>query len=200
MIIFKILPFLFLAPLSKSLRCFNPLRPPLPIPSHCQHLANALAYAAVLPRGSDEKDWGRRLPNTAFTEKLPKLYWINGLGPTTCALQLDVVAGDYLSVETFSLKDVAITTEKIVRVCLFGRSQVGYELLGETEHVEARLIRTDVTGLQDLESSRLERMHLGSGVELLAMSFNASKPAMDGAVVQRLLNASHPISGSVEDL
>ena len=50
----------------------------LPIPAQCRDLANALAYAANLPGGNAPKDWGRQLPNTAHTEKLPKVYWFGG--------------------------------------------------------------------------------------------------------------------------
>ena len=147
---------------------------PLPVPAHCQILVNGLAYASTLPDGKVFKDWGRGLPNTATTMKLPKVFWLSRRGPSTCALDLDVIPSDLSAVENFTLKDVATVAERILSVCLYGRSQVGTELLGDTKRVMAKLVRADMPRIRKWKQGNLERLALRNGVELLTASLNST--------------------------
>ena len=71
------------------------------------------------------KAWGRRLPTTFDTQKVPKVFWISGRGPTTCAVHVDVDAYDLWAVDDFRLADVASAGEEVVAQCLSPRRMVG---------------------------------------------------------------------------
>ena len=147
---------------------------PLPIPVHCQILVNGLAYAATLPDGKVSKEWGRNLPNTATTMKLPKAFWLSRRGLSTCALELDGIPTDRSAVGNFTLKDVATAAERILSVCLYGRSQVGTELLGDTKRVMAEMVRSDMPRIRKWNQGEMERLTLRYGVELLSASLNST--------------------------
>ncbi|KAI4089860.1 MAG: hypothetical protein LQ344_005119 [Seirophora lacunosa] len=128
-----------------SLNCYPPPEPrgQLPLLEHCQELAYALDTASHLPYSNDPKEWGRGLPSTDFTEHLPKVYWLPGRGPLTCALALDAEPGFPDAREVFRIGDVARAATGIVNRCLIARRQVGSEGLGRTGRVLAKLVRTD---------------------------------------------------------
>lgn len=195
MMLYIILPFIFFnISLSQSLQCFDPPNDPLPAPAHCQHLSTVLAYAARIPSKNIRKDWGRGLPSTAFTETLPKLFWLAGRPiPSTCGINIDVAPGTPLAVEKFDLMAVAVAAEKILRICLYGRSQVGSEPLGPTKHVLATMRRINPPGPLDQMESGLEIMRFKNGVKLYAMSVNATK-----AMIHGVFNDSHPSSALVD--
>ena len=148
---------------------------PLPVPAHCQILVNGLAYASTLPDGRTYKDWGRDVPNTATTVKLPKVFWLSRRGPSTCALDLDVIPDDLSAAENFTLRDVATAAERMLSICLYGRSQVGSELLGDNKRVMAKLVRADVPRIREWNQGDMERVTLRNGVELIAASLNSTE-------------------------
>ena len=139
---------------------------------------------------NESTDWGRGLPNTYSTGKLPKIYWLSRQEPSTCALVIDTVESDPIAVENFNLRAVADVTEKIVRICIYGRSQVGSELLGVTQHVQATLIRTNNPRILSGERNMEERVSLSNGLVLHTLSPNMTVPIMAGEVVQLLLNGT----------
>lgn len=147
---------------------------PLPVPHHCQILVNGLAYASTLPDGKISKKWGRGLPNTANTMNLPKVFWLSRRGPSTCALDLDVIPSDLSAAENFTLTNVATVAERLLSVCLYGRSQIGTELLGDTKRVMAKLVRADAPRIRKWNQGEVERVTLRKGVELLAASVNST--------------------------
>ena len=71
------------------------------------------------------KAWGRGLPTTLDTQKVPKIFWISGRGPSTCAIHVDVDAYDLFAVDDFRLADVASAGEQVVSQCLAAKSKVG---------------------------------------------------------------------------
>ena len=188
MLVFRIVTFYVLFTISLSLMCYYPPRGMLPIPAHCRDLAGALIYASLLPGGNDLKTWGRFLPSAGNTEKLPKLYWLAGRGPTTCALELDAIPANPHAVEEFGLKAVAEATDRILNVCLYGRSQVGNETLGRTKGIVAKLGRTDGPRFRKWPKGGFERLALANGVELLAGSIIEIKPATEGTVLRAAMN------------
>ena len=147
---------------------------PLPVPAHCQVLVNALAYASTLPDGNRPKDWGRGLPNTATTANLPKVFWLSRRGPSNCVLDLDVIPSDLSARENFTLADVATVAERILNVCLYGRSQIGTELLGDDKLVIARLDRFDIPPIRRWNQGELKRLTLRNGVELITASLDST--------------------------
>lgn len=72
--------------ISHAMECLPP-RGNLPTVRDCRDLTDAIAYLARLPGENNLKTWGRRLPSTPDTQKVPKIYWIVGRGPTTCAVR-----------------------------------------------------------------------------------------------------------------
>lgn len=160
----------------------------LPIPAHCRDLAGALTYAASLPRGNDLKKWGRSLPSAGATENLPKIYWLAGRGPTTCAVELDAVPTNPDAVEEFGLKVVAEAAAMIVNICVYGQSRVGNETLGPTKGVVAELRRTDTPRFRIWHKGEFERLALANGAELLAASIIEIKPATDRTVLGMATN------------
>lgn len=73
-----------------STECFH-ARSALPIIRECQELTDAIAYLSRLPNENNVKAWGRHLPTGPDTEKVPKVYWIVGRGPRTCAVHVECV-------------------------------------------------------------------------------------------------------------
>ena len=85
--------------------------------------------------------WGRRLPTTADTQKVPKVFWISGRGPTTCAVHVDVDAYHPWAVDDFRLSDVAAAGEQVVAQCLIARGKIGLAYpAGMDGHVYAKVI------------------------------------------------------------
>lgn len=111
--------------------------------AHCRELILALRGASRQPPYNEPKEWGRGLPETATTEYLPKVYWLPGRGPLTCALSLDVDPLYPDGREVFSLVDVAFAASQIVVLCLSRKREVGSDRLGRTGQVLAKLVRTD---------------------------------------------------------
>ena len=111
-------------------------------------------------------------------------------GPTTCALELDVIPSEPLAVENFGLANVATAANNILNICLYGRSQIGSELLGETKGVSASLVRTDTPRLRKWNRGGLLRLPLRNGADLLVGSLTTTKSAADSAVLQLALNST----------
>ena len=155
----------------------------LPIPAHCRDLADALKYAASLPRGNELKKWGRQLPSAGNTERVPKVYWLAGRGPTTCAVELDAVPANPDAVEEFGLKLVAEAANRIVNTCIYGQSRVGNETLGPTKGIVAELRRTDSLRSRIWHKDGFERVALANGAVLLAGSIIEIKPATDRTIL-----------------
>ncbi len=100
-------------------------RGPLPTVKDCNDLTDAIRWLSSLPNENNVKAWGRRLPTTLDTQKVPKVFWISGRGPTTCAVHVDVDPYDLWAVDNFRLSDVASAGEEVVAQCLSAKSKVG---------------------------------------------------------------------------
>ena len=112
----------------------------LPTVSDCNDLIGAISWLASLPGENNMKAWGRRLPSTLDTQKVPKVFWISGRGPTTCAVHVDVDTYDLWAVDDFRLSDVAAAGEDVVAQCLVARSKVGFAYpAGMDGHVHAKV-------------------------------------------------------------
>ena len=110
--------------LSRAAICTSPLGP-LPTINDCQDIADAVSFLSRLPRENNMKAWGRGLPTTDDTQKVPKIFWISGRGPVTCAIHVDVDAYDLWAVDDFRLSDVASAAEEVIAQCLIPRRKVG---------------------------------------------------------------------------
>ena len=71
------------------------------------------------------KVWGRELPTTTETQQVPKVFWIAGRGPTTCAIHVDVDAFSPFAVDSFRLSDVASAAEEVIAQCLVPQRKTG---------------------------------------------------------------------------
>lgn len=97
----------------------------LPIIRDCQDITEAVSLLSRIPGENTMKAWGRQLPTTPDTEKVPKVFWISGRGPTTCAIHMDVDAYDTWAVDFFRLSDVASAADEVISQCLVAKSKVG---------------------------------------------------------------------------
>ncbi|CAD6570781.1 MAG: hypothetical protein ASARMPRED_003931 [Alectoria sarmentosa] len=116
----------------------------LPTVRDCNDLIEAISWLSRLPNENNMKAWGRRLPTTLDTQKVPKVFWISGRGPTTCAVHVDVDSYDLFAVDDFRLADVASAAEEVVTQCLSAKSKVGLAYpAGPDGYVHAKVVRTD---------------------------------------------------------
>ncbi|KAL8762722.1 MAG: hypothetical protein Q9184_001316 [Pyrenodesmia sp. 2 TL-2023] len=141
-----LVPILLLSilPFSYALDCYPPPRGgDLPILEHCNELVHALIIACRLPHLNEPKTWGRGLRSGIHSEHLPKVYWLPGRGPQSCAVSLDADPLYPDAREVFGLSAIRVATARIVNVCLVGRRQIGRDRLGHTGKVVAKLVRTD---------------------------------------------------------
>lgn len=123
-------------------------RGPLPTIKDCKDIVEAVTYLSRLPGENAKKAWGRQLPTTPDTEKLPKVFWISGRGPITCAIHVDVDAYDTWAVEDFRMSDVASAAEEVIATCLVPRRKVGLAYpAGADGHVHARVRTISIVNL-----------------------------------------------------
>ena len=152
-----------------SLTCYTPPRgTPLPITVHCRELANAIIYAGNLPEYRAPRSWGRGLQDNETATKIPKLYWLPGRGPSSCALQIDVQPPNVFAVEKFTLTDVGVAAAMIINFCLIENRKLGLESLGETKQVDAVMMRADGPMLPDKGFG--ETIYLGGSMGSLAFA------------------------------
>ena len=86
------------------------------------------------------KVWGRLLPTAFDTQHIPKVFWISGRGPTTCAIHVDVDAFNPFAVDSFRLSDVASAAEEVIAQCLVPNRKVGLAYpTGTDGHVYAKV-------------------------------------------------------------
>ena len=128
-----------LCTVAQCLRCIPPPGAPPTFPD-CRDLTNAIAYASRLPGENVLKSWGRNLPTTPDTVRLPRIYWLRNQGPTTCAVHVDVSAEDYFAVDEFKLEDVGAAAERVVAQCLMRLSQIGFSYPGRVDTSMRRLL------------------------------------------------------------
>ena len=112
----------------------------LPTIRDCHDIAEAISLLSRNPSENTMKAWGRRLPTTPDTEMVPKVFWISGRGPTTCAIHVDVDAYDPWAVDDFRLSDVASAADEVIAQCLVAKSKLGLAYpAGLDGHVHAKV-------------------------------------------------------------
>lgn len=171
MILFSTSSLPLLSSLCTVAQCLRCMPPPgiLPNLPDCRDLTNAIAYVSRLPGENVRKSWGRGLPETPDTVRLPKVYWLSDRGPTTCAVHVDVSADDYLAVDEFRLRSVGVAAERVVAQCLLRLSQIGLSYPSSSRHVYAKIIRTDspLFPSEMLRSSTIQSLQFPNVTNLL---------------------------------
>ena len=97
---------------------------------------------------------------------MPKDYWLQGRGPSTCAIHIDAVPWDLEAEETFELKNAASLVEVVVEQCLIRRRKLGFAYPGVRELVQARIVRTDAPWLKGKTTVIRNVVNLGNGTHL----------------------------------
>lgn len=140
------------------------------------------------------KAWGRRLPTTFDTQKVPKVFWISGRGPTTCAVHVDVDAYDLWAVDDFRLADVASAGEEVVAQCLSPRRMVGLAYpAGPDGLVHAKIVRTDSPfDLESFNQSDVQSFALPGAMEILQVA--TVDPALS------ILIGFHPVANATANV
>lgn len=140
----------------------------LPTLSDCRDLTNAIDYVSHLPGENVPRSWGRNRPETPETVRLPKVYWLGGRGPATCAVIVDVSADDYLAVDYFRLRSVGVAAERVVAQCLLRRNQIGLSYPGSGRRVFAKIVRKDSPFPPDLlRNSTVQSLQVPNMMNLL---------------------------------
>lgn len=156
---------LYYLPFASAVICLSGQRL-LPTAKDCHELIDALEYLAHFPPYSSPQAWSRHVEDSVSTRKLPKDYWLQGRGPSTCAIHIDVVPWNLDAEETFELKNVAGLGEIIVEQCLVRRRQFGLAYPGLRELVQARIVRTDAPWLKGKTTVIRNVVSLGNGTNL----------------------------------
>ena len=139
--------FWYLLDCCAAVTCHPPRGGILPLMQHCQELVYKILDASRTSHGIASKTWGRNLDNTPTTVHLPKIYWVAGAGPRTCAVVVDVDKHTPNAVEKFNLGDVGHAAEHIENACLFRKGEVGTVRVGVAKRVEVKLDRVDVNAM-----------------------------------------------------
>ena len=112
----------------------------LPTIRDCRDIAEAVSWLSQQPHENELKAWGRGLPETSDTQQIPKVFWLSGRGPTTCAIHVDVDAFNPFAVESFRLSDVASAAEEVIAQCLIPKRKTGLVYpVGVDGHVYAQV-------------------------------------------------------------
>ena len=150
-------------------------RPPnlLPLMRDCKELTEAIAEASLIPSENLPFTWGRALPNEGDQRHLPKIYWLVGPGPKTCAAHLDALDSAPNAQSTFRLRSVGFVVEAVVSKCLARQRKVGrWNLL--RGGVWVNIVRSDnpwgFEGQQGgvlMNGRNVTRLDLGNGTALM---------------------------------
>ena len=92
------------------------------------------------------RSWGRHLSTTRESERLPKLFQIEGRRPPNlCAVEVDVDPLDIYEVDTFRLSDLVTAGSAVYWGCLMNQAKIGVEYPGSNEErrVWAKLLRIE---------------------------------------------------------
>ena len=138
----------------------------LPTTSDCHELIDALEGLSHLHPFNIPKLWSRSVEDTLTTLKLPKDYWLQGRGPSTCAIHVDAVPWNTSAEETFSLASASIVAEIIVEQCLIRGKKLGWAYPGPREQVQVKILRTDSPWLRRKVSEVRRVAVVGNGTIL----------------------------------
>ena len=107
---------------SSALECYSG---PLPELADCQVLIGALYAWSRMPGQNDPKEYGRTMQSDRYSEKIPKMFYLEGPEDYNCALFVDVEVIDYYAVDTFRLQDLAWAADAVFAVCLVTETKLG---------------------------------------------------------------------------
>ena len=157
--------FLHFFPVASAVICFSSHHI-LPTSKDCHELIDALEFLARYPPYNLPMTWSRHVEDTSSNRKLPKDYWLQGRGPSTCAIHIDAVPWNVDAEESFQLKSVANLGEVLVEQCVVRRRQLGLAYPGIRELVQVRIVRTDAPWLKGKTTVIKNVVRLGNGTSL----------------------------------
>ena len=124
-------------------------------PSRFQKLTSTITGRAVIagiswvasrPWENNLRSWGRHLSSTRTSERLPKMFQIEGRQPPNlCAVEVDVDPLDIYEIDAFRLSDLVTAGSAVYWGCLMGQAKIGVEYpgSGEQRRVWAKLLRLE---------------------------------------------------------
>ena len=170
-----IIALLSVLPWTKAYYC-TPPRSLLPTPKDCHELIDALESLSRLPPFNAAKTWSRNVEDTVTTQQLPKDYWVQGRGPSTCAIHIDIVPyGNINAEDSFDLRSVANAGEIVIEQCLVRRRNLGTEYPGRKENIQVRIVRTDAPWLKGKITNVTNVLRLGNGTSLFVATDKPKK-------------------------
>lgn len=160
------LGFLIFPPLAHAYICTRP-HGVLPIPKDCHELIDSIEALSLIPPYNTPKLWSRLVEDTTTSLKLPKDYWLQGRGPSTCAIHVDVAPwGDLRANDTFTFRGMSTAGEIIVEQCLVKRRNLGLAYPGVKEIVQVRILRTDAPWFKRKVGTVTNLFRLSNGTSL----------------------------------
>ena len=114
----------------------------LPTINDCRDIAEAIDLVSRMPNENNMRAWGRGLLTTDDTQMVPKVFWLVGPGPTTCAVHVDVDAYNPWAVDNFRLSAVASAAQEVIAQCLVPQRKLGLAYpAGADGHIHAKVRR-----------------------------------------------------------
>lgn len=148
----------------------------LPMPKDCHELIDAIEVLSHIHPFDTPKLWSRHVEDSVSAQKLPKDYWLQGRGPSTCAIHVDVIPfGDLNAQDTFPFQSLATVGEIVVEQCLIRRRELGLAYPGARENIQAKIIRTDAPWRKSKVSMVRNLGRLGNGTSLFEATAKVKK-------------------------
>ena len=142
MIFLKFFFVLSLLNLTAAYRCITP-RHPLPTPSQCHILIDALEILSINPPYNAPLRWSRNVQDTRTTLRLPKSYRLVSTFPNSCAIHVDTVPEDISAEDTFAVRNVGNMAEILVEQCLVRQRKLGWGFPGPRANIQVSIVRAD---------------------------------------------------------
>ncbi|KAL8790653.1 MAG: hypothetical protein Q9213_000501 [Squamulea squamosa] len=138
-----LLTSLFLLSICSAYICFPPPGP-LPYYRDCRTLIDGIELLSYQPHENIAKHWGRHLPTAAYSERLPRWYYISGTERAhTCLVVVDIGETDLTSVGVFPLRNVAVAASIAFFECLVGKQQIGLEFATDEGPVYVKVMKLE---------------------------------------------------------
>ena len=107
---------------SSALECYTGSLPNL---QDCEILIAAIYELSHMPGQNEPKEYGRTMQSDRYSEKIPKVYYLNGPENYNCALFVDAEIIDFYTIDTFRLGDLANAANAVYSVCLVNLGKLG---------------------------------------------------------------------------
>ncbi|KAL8768975.1 MAG: hypothetical protein Q9209_004892 [Squamulea sp. 1 TL-2023] len=168
--------------ISSAYICFPPPGP-LPFYRDCRVLIDGIDLLSHQPSENIAKHWGRHLPTAAYSEQLPRWYYIHQTQQSsTCLVVVDVGGTDLTTVGVFPLRNVVVAASIAFFQCLVGKQQIGLEFATDEAPVYVKVMK-----LEGRPPSGLLRVADGEGVRRVVLPDQKVLHITDGRYIREVM-------------